>query len=204
MRPEDVSLCLREGADLIGFVVEYPHPVPWNLSVEEAQRCMAVAPAARACVVTSGAPDKVLRIARETGAGYIQLHGDETPTEAAYLVQELGKRGVKVIKAIFPGRPGLLEQQARAFCEAGVFALLFDPRTPDNAAEGGAADLAAFRKLQQAVTCPVILAGHLTPENAADLVARSGAPMIDVMSGVETAPGVKDQAKLHALLESFT
>jgi len=144
----------------------------------------------------------VLRIMRDTGAGYLQLHGEETPEETAYLVHELGKRGVNVIKAIFPGRPGLLEE-ARAFCEAGVWALLFDPRTPNNAAEGGMADLATFNELQQAVTCPVILAGSITPNNAAELLTRTHTPMIDVMSGVESAPGVKNQAKVRALIQGF-
>ncbi|MCL2332958.1 MAG: phosphoribosylanthranilate isomerase [Actinomycetia bacterium] len=203
MRAKDLRMCHEAGADLLGFVVDYPHPVPWNLSVGLAGRLLAGAPDdSKTCIVTSGSPEKVLHIAEELKPGYIQLHGDETPEETAYLVRELGKQNIKVIKAVFPTRPTLIEDAA-AYCEAGVQALLFDPRAPETAAEGGAADLAAFRKLQSAVNCPVILAGGIDPDNAAGMVALTQAPMIDVMSGVESSPGVKDAAKVRALFASL-
>jgi len=203
MRAQDVRMCARHGADIAGFVVEYPRPVPWNLSAAQARELMAaVRRPTQTCVVTSGSPKHVLRIAAATGPDYLQLHGAETLADTAYLVRELGKQGVKIIKALFPDTPDL-EKTAADFCAAGVHAVLFDPRTPDNASHGGAADLHAYQKLQRAVHCPVVLAGSITPENAAEIIRQTQAPMIDLMTGVETRPGVKDEAKVIALFQAI-
>lgn len=199
MRVIDVRMCARHGADIIGFVVDYPRPVPWNLSAEAARELIsAVPPTAESCVVTGGPPDKILRLAWETRPDYVQLHCGETLADAVYLAEALKKRGVKVIKTIFPDTPDL-EKTAAQFCAAGVFALLFDPRTPDNAVSGGAADLSVYAGLRKAVSCPVILAGGINPHNAAGIVRETGAEMIDLMTGVEERPGVKDEAKVIEL-----
>jgi len=195
-------MCARHGADILGFVVEYPRPVPWNLGVAKAKELMAdVRKPTETCVVASGSPDHVLRIAAETKPDYIQLHGDETLEDTAYLVSELGKRGVKIIKALFPNTPDL-EKTAANFCAAGVYAVLFDPRTPDNASHSGTADLSVYQELQRAVACPAIFAGGITPENAAEIVRQTKAEMIDLMTGVEICPGIKDEAKIIALFQA--
>jgi len=197
-------MCIRHGADMVGFVVEYPRPVPWNLSAAKARQLMAaVRKPVQTCAVTSGPPDHVLRIAGQTGADCIQLHGSETLADTAYLVRALGQRGVRVIKAVFPDTPDP-QQAAADFCAAGVYALLFDPRTPANASHGGAADLALYQKLRRAAGCPVILAGGISAENVAEIVRQSGAPMIDLMTGVETCPGVKDEARVAALFQALS
>jgi len=202
-RKEDALMCARYGADILGFVVEYPHPVPWNLDIRSAKELIAAAPAqAKTCAVTGGPPDKILRIAAEAQPGYIQLHCGETLADTARLVDELGRRGVKIIKTIFPDTPEL-EKTAADFCAAGVYALLFDPRTPADAARGGAADIAVFDRLRRAVDCPVILAGGITPENAAETVRKSGTRIIDLMTGVESRPGVKDETKVRALFRAL-
>ncbi|MCL2342360.1 MAG: phosphoribosylanthranilate isomerase [Firmicutes bacterium] len=196
-------MCIRYGADVVGFVAEYPRPVPWNLSAGAARALIASAgSAAETCVVTGGAPEKIFRLALETGTDYVQLHFGESLNDTARLVRELHPRGVKVIKTLFPDTPDL-EKATAEFCAAGVYALLFDPRRPENAAEGGAADLSVFRALQNAVSCPVILAGGITPENAAEIVRAAEPQMIDLMTGVEFSPGVKDEAKVTALFETL-
>ncbi|MCL2656524.1 MAG: phosphoribosylanthranilate isomerase [Betaproteobacteria bacterium] len=194
-------MCARHGADILGFVVEYPHSVPWNLSAAQAKELIAAA-GKPSCVVTGGSPEHVLRIATETKPDYIQLHGGETLEDTAYLVRELGMRSIKIIKAIFPDTPDL-EKTAAAFCAAGVHAVLFDPRTPDNAQHSGTADLSVYQKLQRTISCPLILAGGITPENAAEIVRQSKAPIIDLMSGVEIRPGIKDETKVTALFQAL-
>ncbi|MCL2330212.1 MAG: phosphoribosylanthranilate isomerase [Phycisphaerae bacterium] len=200
---EDVRMCIRHGADIVGFVVDYPHPVPWNLNVEAVKELLAVVEEpAKTCIVTSGTPDKVLRIVMETKPGYIQLHGNETLADTAHLVSELKNHGTKIIKTVFPNTPDL-EKTAAAFCAAGVDSILFDPRTPGNAVDGGMADLSTFDKLRRAVGCPVILAGGISPENVAEIVLRSRPLMIDLMTGVEISPGMKDEAKVIALFQAI-
>jgi phosphoribosylanthranilate isomerase len=203
MRAEDVHMCIHHGADILGFVVEYPRPVPWNLHAAAARALLAdVGGRAQTCVVTGGPPEHVLRIAAETQPDAIQLHGGEMLADTAYLVKELEKQGIKVIKAIFPDTPDL-EKTAADFCAAGVDALLFDPRTPQNASHSGTADLSVYQKLRRTVGCPVILAGGITPENVAAIVSQAKAEVIDLMSGVETAPGSKDEAKVAALFQAL-
>jgi len=194
-------MCIRHGADMVGFVVEYPRPVPWNLSAAKARELIAAVPKpTKTCIVTGGSPDHVLRIAAATKPDAIQLHYNETLEDTAYLVRVLGKQGIKIIKAIFPNTPDL-EKTAADFCAAGVYALLFDSRTPDNAEHSGTADLSVYETLQRTVRCPVILAGGITPENAREITHR--AKMIDLMTGVETSPGVKDEVKVVALFQAL-
>lgn len=199
MREEDARMCASHGADILGFVVEYPNPVPWNLDIQAARELIARIPApAKSCVVTGGAREHIMRVATQTKPDYIQLHCGESLKDTTYLVNALGEQGIKIIKTLFPNTPGL-EQAAADFCAAGVYALLFDPRTPDNAANGGLADISAFLRLKQAASCPVILAGGINPENIAGFICKVRPEIIDLMTGVEQSPGIKDEAKVAAL-----
>ncbi len=201
-RMEDVELCIRLGTDILGFVVEYPRPVPWNISAQAAKGLIDAARGrAETCIVTGGAPERVLSLALETGTDYVQLHCDETPADAAFLVKTLNKRA-RVVKALYPDTNDLIKT-ALAFDAAGVYALLLDPRIPSRASDGGLADLSAWKELRDAVSCPVILAGGISPYNAADMVRQSGARFIDLMSGVESSPGIKDAAQVEALFRAL-
>lgn len=200
-RPEDVRMCARHGADIAGFVVDYPRPVPWNLDAETAKVLMRSVPkTAQTCIVTGGPPEKTRKLALELTPDYLQLHFNETAADTAYLVSELRNAGIKIIKAVFPGTS---EKDALEFCSAGVHALLYDPRTPDAAAHGGMADLSAYIKLQRAASRPVILAGGITPGNAAEMIRRAKPWMIDLMTGVECSPGMKDEEKVIALFQAL-
>ena len=119
--------------------------------------------------------------------GAVQLHGDETPEFAAAVSSP-------VIKAVSVGDADTRAWPAR-------MRLLLDVHDP--VARGGtgrtidwtaAADLAAQRE--------ILLAGGLTPDNVADAVARVRPFGIDVSSGVERAPGIKDHQRLRALFEA--
>jgi len=193
-------MCVRHGADIVGFVVDYPRPVPWNLSVQRAGELIKSAPdSAKTCVVTGGQTDKILRIAREIMPDYLQLHYGETLEDTVYTCERLGELGIRVIKALSPDLPDL-EQAAAKFSAAGIYALLLDPRTPDNAAgHAGTADFAAYEKVKRAASCPVILAGGITPANVREAIIQTGAPVIDLMTGVESSPGVKDEATVVEL-----
>jgi phosphoribosylanthranilate isomerase len=126
-------------------------------------------------------------VASLVALGAVQLHGDETPEYAAGVSRP-------VMKAISVGR-----DEARVW--PSRVRLLLDVHDP--MARGGtgrtidwaaAADLSARRE--------VLLAGGLTPDNVADAVARVRPFGIDVSSGVERAPGIKDHERLRALFEA--
>jgi len=201
-RAQDVRACIEHGADIVGFVVEYPHPVSWNLDAPTARKLIAAVPKpVQTCAVTGGSVEHVLRVAAETRPDYIQLHAGESLADTATLVGELGK-SIRVIKALFPDTPDL-EKTAADFCRAGVHAVLFDPRTPNDASRSGAADLSRYRELQRAIDCPVVLAGGIKPENAAAMIRAAQPRMIDLMSGVEASPGIKDHARIAALFAAL-
>ena len=201
-RGEDLRVCIQHGADILGFVVDYPHQNPWNLTVGEAKKLMAAASPAKSCVVTGGTAEHVLSLAAELRPDYMQYHWEATAPQVKYLAGALEPFGVKLIQAVFPHTPDL-PQTAAAFAAAGAHALLLDSRTPEHAQHSGAASIAAWQKLQPAVNCPVILAGGITPDNAAALVRSSDVAMIDLMTGVELAPGVKDKEKVAALFRAL-
>jgi phosphoribosylanthranilate isomerase len=204
MRREDIRVCIDYGADILGFVVDYPVPVPWNLNVSEASALIDEARAYNGgvpvCVVTGGSVDNIKQIANDLKPDFIQLHGKETPKEAAYLAGEL--TGVKLIKALSPDMQPLIET-AQSYAASGVYAILLDPRSQDDALKSGRVDYRIWREVSERVSCPVILAGGLTPENAAEAVRETGARHIDLMTGVETSPGVKDEAKVRALFRNL-
>ena len=203
MRTQDVQMCVQHGADMVGFVVEYPRPVPWNLSAAQAKALMATAPGPlKTCVVTSGTLTHVLNVAAKTKPDMVQLHGNETLEDTAYLVNALGKQGIKLMKAVFPDTPHL-EKAAADFCEAGVEAVLFDARTPDKAEYSGMADLSVYARLRRTLSCPVMLAGGITPQNIVEILRQTQAPMVDLMTGLEASPGIKDEAKVRALFRAL-
>ena len=118
----------------------------------------------------------------------IQLHGSETPARTAQVKARFGLPVWKVIAVT------TAEDVARAQAFQGAAdCILFDAKTPKGALPGGmglAFDwslLAAYRG-----ALPWGLAGGLSPANVAEAVDRTGAPLVDTSSGVESAPGVKD------------
>ena len=197
MNKADAEMCVKYGADILGFVVEYPHPVPWNLSIKEAKEIMDIK--APTCIVTGGDPKKVLEAARELRPDYIQLHYNEPLEDVAFLADALPE--VKIIKTIFPNTPNIMED-AISFCKTGVFALLLDPRLPDNATHGGDADLELFMRVKAAMDKPLILAGGVSPENIGEIVQSARPEIIDLMTGVESCPGRKDEKLVRGLFRS--
>ena len=200
-RLEDVRMCIRHGADVLGFVVEYPHPVPWNIGTQQAKRLIsAVSKPVETCVVTGGDTQKVLRTALEIRPDYIQLHTRETVEETAFLAEKLGECGIRVIKTVYRDTQ---EKTVTEFSKAGIFALLLDPRTPENAEKSGKADLSTFFRFREIADCPVILAGGLDAANAAGYVQTANPRMIDLMTGVERSAGIKDENKVIALMAAL-
>ncbi|MFA7604588.1 MAG: phosphoribosylanthranilate isomerase [Novosphingobium sp.] len=124
----------------------------------------------------------------------LQLHGAETPERAAQLKARFG---LPVWKALPVARA---EDVARASAYAGAVDLvLFDAKTPKGTLPGGMG-LSFDWSLVARWKGPLAwgLAGGLTPENVAEAVRRTGAPLVDTSSGVESAPGVKDRGRIAA------
>lgn len=210
MRAQDVALCIALGVDILGFVTEYPLPVPWNLTRQEARAQMAeVRFRAKTCIVTGGQVDTIVALALELQPDYVQLHFHETLEDTRQIVKALAPHSIGVIKTI-PASSGERlaqfgdarpEQCAAMLEHAGVTAVLVDSRAPGNAGESGRpADLELYHRVRSAVATPVVLAGGITPENGEALLQHTQSQWIDVMTGVESSPGCKDARRLQALV----
>ena len=186
-RLEDAEAAVAAGAGAIGFVF-WPKS-PRFVDPHRAATIAAMLPPLVTVVgVFVNQPlDDVNGVASLVRLGAVQLHGDETPEFAAAVSRP-------VIKAVSVGGVDPRAWPAR-------IRLLLDVHDP--VARGGtgrtidwtaAADLAAQRE--------ILLAGGLTPDNVADAVARVRPFGIDVSSGVERAPGIKDHQRLRALFEA--
>lgn len=128
------------------------------------------------------------------GLDAIQLHGAEDPARAA---QVRARFGLPVWKALSVAGP---DDTARAHAYAGAADLvLFDAKTPKGALPGGMG-LAFDWTLVAGWKGPLPwgLAGGLTPENVAEAVRLTGTALVDTSSGVESAPGEKDAARIAA------
>ena len=130
---------------------------------------------------------------------FLQLHGSESARRAAYI---RGKFRLPVIKAI----PVATQADLLAASEYDDAAdmLMFDARPPKGAQRPGGHGAAFDWKILQgrSFTKPWFLAGGLTPENVARAISLSGAKQVDVSSGVESAPGVKDAALIRAFIDA--
>jgi len=125
---------------------------------------------------------------------FLQLHGGESARRTAYI---RGKFGVPVIKALPVADASDLA--AAGEYENAADMLMFDARPPKGAARPGGHGAAFDWKILQGrnFTKPWFLAGGLTQDNVARAIELSGATQVDVSSGVESAPGVKDAARIR-------
>lgn len=200
----DLESALRAGADRVGFVL-----VPKSPRFVDGQRALSMARHAKGraevWLVTSwtrsGAPNQtdMEDVVGELKAVGVQLHGKETPEDVAAFKQLAPHAAV--VKAIGIATRQDLEQ-ARAFAAADMF--LLDAKPPPGAdREGGHGKPFDWSILQGFDPGkPWVLSGGLTPENVAEAIRVSGAKAVDVSSGVEARPGVKDPAKVAAFIRA--
>jgi phosphoribosylanthranilate isomerase len=150
----------------------------------------------RVGVFVNAGPELPRRLVEEGLIDVVQLHGDETPADAA----PLRAAGIPFIKALGVRDAGDL---ARAL-DYGATAVLLDAHAPGiYGGTGHTIDWDLAREFAAAnPSLPLILAGGITAENASAALAAVKPAALDVASGAESAPGVKDFAKVAALLEA--
>lgn len=210
MSPEDVKMAHAAGADALGFVTEYPVPVPWNLDRERAASLAAEAPPFVTTVaVVGGAPEEMISIARKVRPKVLQLHGNESLEDIRQVLDGLQGTGIRVIKALridvdtgdalFDDPDPLIA--GKSLAGSGIGALIVDSKTTSRPAGTGVAmdwDIAA--NMVEDIDLPLILAGGLTVSNVAVAVEKVRPYAVDVISGVEREPGVKDGEKMRAFV----
>jgi len=209
---DDAMLCVDAGADAVGFVTEYPIPVPWNLDREKTKELISkLPPFVSTTVVTSGSLSKILEIAGATTPDAVQLHGEEGLVDIKRTVEELASEGIKVIKALsidvdtqrarFEIRDPV--EAAHSLEDSGVHAILLDSRSKSMPAGTGIAlSWKLAREIREQTSTPVILAGGLNRRNVRDAIRAVRPYAVDVITGVEDYPGKKDPDKVRDFIEA--
>jgi phosphoribosylanthranilate isomerase len=199
--PEAMAAALAAGADFVGLV--FHRPSPRHVGIETARHLADQARGrARSVAVVVNAPaDDIERIAADVRPDFIQAHGSETPE----VVLDISTRtGIPVIKAIAIGDADDFDE-ARAFHDVAAM-ILFDTKAPPTLAGGlpGGNGLAFDWELCQkaGISGKFMLSGGLDPSNVGRAIALTGAAIVDVSSGVESARGVKDEELIRNFIEA--
>lgn len=197
--PETVTAAVEAHAAYVGFV--FFQKSPRNVTIgQAADLAMHVAPGVAKVALTVDADDAFLTALTEGVAlDMLQLHGRES---VARVAEVQAKFGLPVMKAVGVADEGDLDA-VRRYSEVAD-QILIDAKPPTGSVLPGGNGLAFDWQLMsgQRFACPWMLAGGLTPDNVAEAVALTGARQVDVSSGVESAPGVKDIAAIQAFIEA--
>jgi phosphoribosylanthranilate isomerase len=197
--PEALEAAIAGGADYIGFV--FCAKSPRHIEIDKARELAGQARGrAKIVALTVDANDEVLQeIVDEVAPDILQLHGLEAPARVAAIKRRFGRY---VIKAI-PVATADDADKARDY--AGVADLiLFDAKAPAGAALPGGNGRAFDWNVLDGISkgLPFMLSGGLQSENVAEAIALTHADAVDVSSGVESAPGVKDAEKIRRFLRA--
>ena len=187
-RPADARAAAQAGADAIGLVF-YP-PSPRFLSVERALEIRDALPPFVQTVALFVNPDaaQVAQVIGRVRPAMLQFHGEETP-------QFCGEFGLPYIKACRV-KPGLdLLEYLRPFSRATAW--LLDSHVEEYGGVGERFDWSLVPAVRER---PLVLSGGLEPGNVAEAIRRVRPWGVDVSSGVESAKGIKDAAKIAAFV----
>ena len=194
-RPEDVSGAVDAGATYVGFVF-FPKS-PRNLTPATARPvALSVPPGVAKVALTVNADDETLEaILDQVPLDMLQLHGGESPERVAELRARYRLPVMKAVGVASEGDLAALDAYAKVADQ-----ILVDAKPPKSAVLPGGNGLAFDWRLIAGRRWPVpwMLAGGLTAGNVAEAVQMTGARQVDVSSGVESTPGVKDAQMMRA------
>ncbi|MDP2260084.1 MAG: phosphoribosylanthranilate isomerase [Caulobacter sp.] len=197
--PPAVTAALDGGAAYLGFI--FFEASPRNVSPEAAAQLVGpVRGEAQTVAVVVDPSDGFLdRLMETLKPDLIQLHGGEPPARVAAIGLRTGARTIKVIPVSEAG-----DLAGAGAYESAADHLMFEGRPPKDASLPGGVGarfdwtLLSGRRFLR----PWFLAGGLDPWNVAEAISLSGAPTVDVSSGVERGPGLKDPALITAFLDA--
>ena len=198
---ETLAAAVGAGADMVGC--NFFPPSPRAVTAERAGELAADLPSSvlKVGVFFDEEMATISRCAQGAQLDIIQVHGTETPERVSEIRDVTGLPVMKVIKLRTPEDLDAIEDFIQV-----ADRLLFDTKPPPemtDALPGGNAISFDWRILEgRDWPLPWMLAGGLTPENLAQAVATTGATALDVSSGVESRPGVKEPALIEAFLRT--
>ena len=190
-RAEDIRIAVSLGVDAIGLIL-----VPGSprcLTLARARELRAQVPAFVATVVLSldADPAETVRQAAILRPTLWQFHGSESPEDCARI-------GVPYLKAVPMAQPQHALEFAARYPGASGFVL--DSHAAGG--QGGSGKAFDWARIPQDLDAPIVLAGGLTPDNVFDAVNAVQPYALDVSSGIESAPGIKDVARMRAFVDA--
>ena len=195
-----VQAAVSAGADFAGLVSF--EKSPRHVSLEQAATLKALLPPHIRSVIVLVDPDDALLadIFRTVQPDFFQLHGTETPGRLYDIRSHFPAVGLIKAIPVSSAQDVLIAEAFRTFASY----ILFDAKAPnDTSLPGGRGESFDWSLLANAeIPLPWFLSGGLTPENVAEAIQKTGAQMVDVSSGVESAPGVKDAALIQAFVKA--
>jgi phosphoribosylanthranilate isomerase len=189
-RLEDALCAAACGADAVGFI--FHKASPRYITPERARAIIAQLPKGIATVgvFVNRRREEVERTAETCGLDLIQLHGDESPEYCRLLPPQ------RIIKAVTPRTP----EELQALGAYQVRAFLTDARDAGRyGGTGKRADWELAIKIREAH--PLILAGGLDPGNIKEALAAVAPHAVDINSGCELSPGIKDHDRMRRIVE---
>jgi phosphoribosylanthranilate isomerase len=197
---EDATAAAEAGADAVGFVFA---PSPRSVTVEQVAAIVPELPAKieKIGVFVGSSVDEIAATVEATGLTGVQLHSEVTADATARLRARFGP-GLRILRVVH-FETDAPEHAAAAAQDASCDAILVDSRTATAVGGTGQAyDWTEARRILFGAMkeLKLVAAGGLTPENVAEAIATLQPWGVDVVSGVEAAPGRKDPAKVRAFI----
>jgi len=198
-RPEDVAAAVLAGANYVGFVFFEKSPRHLALDAAAAMAQSAPGGVAKVALVVDADDAALDALMAQVPIDMLQLHGSESPQRVTAVK---ARYGLPVMKAV--GIAGAMDLPQLDVYARVADQILVDAKPPKGADRPGGNALAFDWTLIQNRRWPVpwMLAGGLTPHNAALAIERTGARQLDVSSGIESAPGIKDAKLMSAFVDS--
>ncbi len=197
--PEALDVALESGADLVGFVFFAPSPRNLGLEPARALGARVQGRAGKVALTVDANDETLLDIVAALRPDMLQLHGTESPERVVAVRTRFGLPVMKALPIAVRGDLSPIRLYANV-----ADRLIFDARAPQDATRPGGLgkpfDWTLLKSIDPGI--PFMLSGGLDADNVAEAIAITQAPGVDVSSGVERSPGVKDPDKIRAFIRA--
>ena len=199
-REEDLAVAVAAGADAVGFIVGVPSS-PRNLTLKKAEKLIRKVPifVDSVAVTVTNNINSLTKIYEQLRPDVLQIHG-ENLSEASVIREKI--HGTSLIKVLYMKTGNVIKDAKEA--SNSFDAILLDSFVPGKYGGTGIVhDLEMSKQVKQAIEPkPLILAGGLKPENVKDAVHIVQPYAVDVSTGVESRPGIKDSQKVFEFIKN--
>ena len=190
-----LEAAIGAGADMAGFVFHEKSPRHIDLDAARSLGALASGRIKKVALTVAADDDALDAVVEALSPDYLQLHGSESPARVEAVKARFGLPAIKAIGVATENDV----RKAKEFAAADI--VLFDAKpAPGAGLPGGAGVVFDWRLLRNISAISWMLSGGLSAENLAEALKATGAPGVDVSSGVESARGIKDISRINAFV----